>query len=242
MGYLLMVVMIGLLVLFHEAGHLVAAKWIGIRVARFSIGFGHRLWGFRRNGTEYWISAIPIGGYVLPDVEGDDLPQSVSLRHRILFALGGPLANILLAYLVLVLMSVTRAEISLTTVFWIPLVELSAISRLVLQAILKLMQDPTQMSSVVGIVTTGGRYAGTNLLRIAEFSVFLNVSLAVFNLFPLPPLDGGKVLMWALGKIHHSARRVRTPLTIAGWGILICLILYATVLDLWRMAAGAVAC
>lgn len=57
-------VVIGVLVFVHELGHLVAAKSVDIEVPRFSIGFGPRVWGFRRGETEYVISALPLGGYV----------------------------------------------------------------------------------------------------------------------------------------------------------------------------------
>ena len=66
---MLATVLIGLLVLSvlvvaHELGHFIAAKKLGIRVERFSIGFGRKLIGFRRGETEYWISAFLFGGYV----------------------------------------------------------------------------------------------------------------------------------------------------------------------------------
>jgi regulator of sigma E protease len=57
-------VVIGVLVFVHEFGHLIAAKSVDIEVPRFSIGFGPRIWGFRRGETEYVISALPLGGYV----------------------------------------------------------------------------------------------------------------------------------------------------------------------------------
>jgi regulator of sigma E protease len=58
------VVILGLLILVHEAGHFAMAKRCGVRVLRFSIGYPPRLWGFRRGETEYVISATPLGGYV----------------------------------------------------------------------------------------------------------------------------------------------------------------------------------
>src|ERR1700679_3261897 len=57
-------IVLGIMVLVHEFGHFAVAKLCGIRVEVFSIGFGKRLFGFRRGDTEYQISAIPLGGYV----------------------------------------------------------------------------------------------------------------------------------------------------------------------------------
>jgi regulator of sigma E protease len=70
-------VVIGVLVTIHEAGHFFAAKAVGIQVPRFSIGFGPKLVGFRRGETEYIIAAIPLGGYVKMAGMEDDEAQSV---------------------------------------------------------------------------------------------------------------------------------------------------------------------
>ena len=57
-------IVLGIMVLVHEFGHFAVAKLCGIRVEVFSIGFGKRLFGFRRGDTEYQIAAVPLGGYV----------------------------------------------------------------------------------------------------------------------------------------------------------------------------------
>lgn len=63
-GILVFVVGILLMILVHEAGHFIAAKRFGIKVEEFFIGFGPRLWSFRRGETEYGFKAVPVGGYV----------------------------------------------------------------------------------------------------------------------------------------------------------------------------------
>src|SRR3954462_4111156 len=55
---------LGVIIIVHEAGHLLVAKAFGVRVLTFSIGFGKKLWGFQRGETEYRVSAVPLGGYV----------------------------------------------------------------------------------------------------------------------------------------------------------------------------------
>ena len=55
---------ISILVTVHELGHFLVARFCGVRVLVFSIGFGKRICGFEKNGTEYILSAIPLGGYV----------------------------------------------------------------------------------------------------------------------------------------------------------------------------------
>ena len=108
-GLILFVVFFfGLCIFVHELGHLLAALWRGLVVEKFSIGFGKKLWGFRRNGVEYQISMIPFGGYVaLPQLDpsehptasdGKPLPHAKPL-DRIITAIAGPVFNILFGFL-----------------------------------------------------------------------------------------------------------------------------------------------
>jgi regulator of sigma E protease len=107
---LALLVTLGILVTVHEAGHFVIAKKSGVKVVRFSVGFGRPLvsW-FDREGTEYCIAALPLGGYVrmLDERESDVPPEDVHRSFnrltplwRIAIASGGPLANFLLAVVV----------------------------------------------------------------------------------------------------------------------------------------------
>ena len=63
---------LGVIVFVHEAGHLLVAKAFGVRVLTFSLGFGKRLWGFRKGETDYRLSLVPLGGYVRLGGENPD--------------------------------------------------------------------------------------------------------------------------------------------------------------------------
>src|SRR5437870_2501493 len=65
------VLVLGILILVHEWGHFIVARLFGVRVDVFSIGFGPRLFGWKRGATDYRVSAIPLGGYVR--MAGQDL-------------------------------------------------------------------------------------------------------------------------------------------------------------------------
>ena len=101
-----MIVSLGVLVTFHEFGHYWVARRCGVKVLRFSVGFGKPLWLRRgRDGTEYVVAAIPLGGYVkmLDEREGEvaeaDAPQAFnrqSVGRRIAIVAAGPVANLLL--------------------------------------------------------------------------------------------------------------------------------------------------
>jgi regulator of sigma E protease len=103
-------VVLGILVVFHEAGHYLVARWCGVKVLRFSVGFGRVLWSRRygRDRTEFAVSSIPLGGYVkmADEREGDLPPEDVarsfnraSVGKRIAIVAAGPIANLLLAML-----------------------------------------------------------------------------------------------------------------------------------------------
>src|SRR4030095_2888065 len=79
-------VLLGVLILVHELGHFVCAKLFDVRVLRFSLGFGPRLFGFQRGETEYRLSLIPLGGYVRLLGEDPADPISAVDRNRALAA------------------------------------------------------------------------------------------------------------------------------------------------------------
>ena len=101
------VLVLGVAIIIHEAGHFVVARLSGIRVEKFSIGFGKALFSFKRGHTEYIIAPIPMGGYVKmagdnpAEVTGADYEfYSISPWKRIPTVLAGPLANVLGAFVI----------------------------------------------------------------------------------------------------------------------------------------------
>jgi regulator of sigma E protease len=111
------IVLLGLVIFVHELGHFLAAKWRGVTVLRFSLGFGPPLFKFEAGGTEYRLSWVPLGGYVqmAGDSPGEDgsMPGNPNefLSHpwygRILIAIAGPMANLITGFLVLVVVGMT---------------------------------------------------------------------------------------------------------------------------------------
>jgi len=100
-----LLVLIGVMILVHELGHYIVARLFDVRVETFSFGFGPRLFGVQRGGTDFRVAAIPFGGYVkmvgetLGDSRSDD-PHSFLAKprwQRLLIALAGPSMNVLLA-------------------------------------------------------------------------------------------------------------------------------------------------
>ncbi|HXX48222.1 MAG TPA: RIP metalloprotease RseP, partial [Myxococcota bacterium] len=100
------VLLLGVLVFIHELGHFAVAKWLGVKVEKFSVGFGPSLLARRYGETEYVIAALPLGGFVkmLGELPGEELDPAEAARafntrpiwQRIAIALAGPAMNLVL--------------------------------------------------------------------------------------------------------------------------------------------------
>ncbi len=107
---------LSILVAVHEMGHLVAAKYFGMRVEQFSIGFPPKIWSFTKGGTEYAISAIPLGGYVKISGMIDESMDTEAMKQdpqpwefrskpawqRLIVMLGGITVNVILGIIIFI--------------------------------------------------------------------------------------------------------------------------------------------
>ena len=143
---------LGVLVTFHEFGHFWVARRCGVKVLRFSVGFGMPLLRWHdKQGTEFVVAAIPLGGYVkmLDEREGevpaDQLHQSFnrkSVRQRIAIVAAGPIANFLLALVF----------------FWV------LANRLAIEGLMKLIGRDFAFTLIEHFDVTAQRYRGDNKL------------------------------------------------------------------------------
>lgn len=137
------IVVIGVMVVVHEFGHFAVAKFFKVRVEAFSIGFGPRLFGFKRGDTDYKVCLLPLGGFVKMTGEnpnetssgdaGESAGQAVEdpgsfTAHprwqRILIGLAGPTANFILAFLLMLfyfafINEVPKSEVGSTAIEWV---------------------------------------------------------------------------------------------------------------------------
>ena len=120
MSYVLAFLGFAVLILFHEAGHFVAAKAVGMRVERFSLFFGPMVWKVQRGETVYGVAAIPLGGYV--KITGmnprEEIPEEAKPRayynqkvwKRIVVILAGPFVNLMIAFLIIWILLLSQGQ------------------------------------------------------------------------------------------------------------------------------------
>jgi len=116
MSIFIALLVLSVLIFLHELGHFTAARFFGVQVDVFSIGFGKRLWTKKIAKTEWSISAIPLGGYVKMKGQDDTDPTKISNDpdaysskkpwQRIIILLAGPFANFLTAFILYLLISI----------------------------------------------------------------------------------------------------------------------------------------
>lgn len=114
-GIVLFALGIGLAVAVHEFGHMLTAKGFGMRVRRYFIGFGPKIWSFRRGETEYGLKAIPAGGFCdiagmtsLDEVTPDEAPKAMwkfSAWKRVVVLASGPFSHFVIGFVILYVMA-----------------------------------------------------------------------------------------------------------------------------------------
>ena len=123
-SWLAFLLTLSLIILVHEWGHFVMARWIGVKVERFSFGFGPRLLAWTRKGTEYCLSLLPFGGYVKLAGEGSESGGAVhpweyrgrSTAEKMSIVLAGPAINYLLGFLLFLVVFVVGAPMPTTRI------------------------------------------------------------------------------------------------------------------------------
>ncbi|WP_038042028.1 M50 family metallopeptidase [Thermus tengchongensis] len=329
-------IIIGVSIFVHELGHYLAARAQGVRVKAFSLGFGPILWKRQAWGTEWRLSAIPLGGYadiegLLPEERGrgyDALP----FLGKLWVLLAGVVMNVLLAWVLLaylfsaqgvpeatgraVILEVLPGSVAeraglragdiLVAVDGTPLAQAQEIERVktpgghtltvrrqeqeltltltwqegmerlgvVYQpevafhrvsflegfglAVSRSLAFGPQMAKALvsgllgvlagnpdsgvvgplGIVAETGRAAQEGLFRLLELTVAINLSLALFNLLPIPALDGGRILLLFLSRFLRIRPEQEAMVHYLGFVFLILLVILVTFQDLRRLLGG----
>src|SRR2546430_1658887 len=248
-----------IVVFFHELGHFLIARWAGVRVLTFSLGFGPELAGFDdRHGTRWKISAIPLGGYV--KVVGDDGGEQLTFavkRGDTTVQLRGtpelrevkdPFGN---AHRLGVL-GITRAtapgdvvteRVDPATALWLGVKETWFVVERTLAYIGGVFtgrEAADQVGGPLRIAQISGQVATIGLAALVHLAAVLSISIGLLNLFPVPLLDGGHLLFYAVEAVRGrplSDRAQEMGFRI-GLGLVLMLMVFATYNDILHLAAS----
>jgi len=193
---------INLLLVVHELGHYLVARAVGMRVVEFSIGMGPRLFTIRRGEIDYVLRLVPLAGYVLlPDLVPEEGLLAVSAWRRTAALFAGPLFNLLFA----VVLIGPRNTAGLFLWWWEQMQTFYAVGG--------------ELVGMVGISNEVGKAAAAGWPYLASITSYLSINFAILNLFPLPGLDGGRLVMLLIEKLN-GGRRPRWEPAVQAIGLL----------------------
>ena len=247
-----------ILVFVHELGHFLAARYFGVGVEVFSVGFGPRLWSVRRSGIEYRISAIPFGGYVKMsgtasrcEATAHDF-DSKTRWQRFLILLAGPVMNIAFAFALAIAGLWVGIEMPTaggqTVIYRAAPVEaillggraiahssaeiLSTLGGLLTGAI-----SSSHMIGPVGLAQIAGESSALGWRAMLAAMAFISLNLGICNLLPIPVLDGGHMVMLLVESVTRRDVPFGFRKALVGAGAVAMLFLLATTFynDLGRL-------
>ncbi len=268
MSVLIFIIVLSALVIVHEAGHMFVAKFFGIRVDEFGLGYPPRMKKlFRWKGTDFTLNWLPFGGFVKIFGENPEAEQS-SLRgepeeqktlsdnfqnknHGVQAGVlvAGVVANILFAWFLLFIVLLigidggdgVPVKYSFFGAVWHGLLSTLKISWLVLQSlgifIGGAILGHANLADVVGpigLVGFVGKAAKEGISVLLYFTALISINLSIVNLFPVPALDGGRLLFVAIESIWRKPipPKVFNTINTVGFAILVLLMLLVTFRDI----------
>lgn len=230
-------ILLGILVIVHEGGHFVVAKLCKVRVNEFSVGFGKLLFSKQKGETKYSLRLIPLGGYV--SLEGEDQPSeekgsfsNASILKKIAIISAGALVNIIFGLLIYFLLVTFHYGIEIAARSTLNYIGALGESIKILFTGGTTIDD---LAGPIGVATIVSQTSG-----ITDFIYLLSVislSLGITNLIPIPPLDGGKLLLYIIEFIKRKPLKEETSLKIqmAGFIFIIGLSVFVMYNDVIRI-------
>lgn len=231
MGLIITLIILNLLIFFHELGHYLAARMARVHVKEFAIGFGKKIFSFEKNNTIYSLRLIPIGGFcALQGMVKDDLGKEgsnfieKSILWRMLILASGSLMNLFIA---IVVFSITYMIFYDAPIF-IAFVGGIETTRLVIQEILSVLANISSnidnFTGPVGIVSIISGTIG-NLEMLSYIIALISINLGIMNLLPLPGLDGGRILFLIFEALRKKEVKPEKETWVHGVGLLLLLVL-----------------
>jgi regulator of sigma E protease len=245
-SFVAFIAVFSVVVLVHELGHFMAARRSGVKVYEFSIGFpfSPRLYTlFRHKETTFTLRLIPLGGFVRFSKDENDEAKDLfeaSYVNRTLIMSAGSLFNMVFAFLVFIPVFVFGQELPLMDAFSASAKTLWGIlsgTVIFLLNILSWHGGLEGLSGPVGIAALAGKAASKGFLNLFYFTGVLSMSLGIMNLFPLPGLDGGQLLMLLIETVRRKPLGLKThqAFNLIGLALFIILSVLVTYRDIVRL-------
>lgn len=247
----------GLLITVHEIGHFVVAKKSGIRVSEFSIGFGPTVVSKNINGVLCKISCLPLGGYVkMPETGTDDGSEGVEFSRasplkKIATLLAGSTFNLIFGYILLLIVflnlpseaigfsagakGIMDAVIMCSSFF----IEILKILLVFLKEALFGMHGFETLAGPVGITNIISESYKVSFLSYIMVLAILSINIGLFNLLPIPALDGSRALFILIEAILRKkiSLKLQEKFHFAGMLALMALFLTVTIKDVWAIVS-----
>ena len=232
------IILLGFLVLIHEGGHCLVAKLFKIKVNEFAIGFGPKIFTKVKGETTYALRLIPLGGFV--NMEGEEEHSEkegsfsqASIPKRIAIVAAGGLVNIIFGVVLYYIIS----SISLNSMY-LGLIDTKDFIISIFESIALLFTGSISVNQMTGIVGISDIVVNTNgIMNYLYIMALISASLGITNLLPLPPLDGGKIVIYLIEAIRRKPMKEETELRIQslGFSLLILLAIFVTYNDIVRI-------
>lgn len=247
-SFIAFVIVFSFIVLVHELGHFIAARKAGVKVYEFSIGFPFSpkvLTFFRHKETEFTLRLLPLGGFVSFSKDGDEGADDLfgaSYSNRALIMSAGSLFNIAFAFIVFIPVFMIGKHLHFIEAISISAKTVWEIVSGTFVFLLKLLSGHGGMeglSGPVGIAVMAGRAASRGFLNLVYFTGVLSMSLGIMNLFPLPALDGGQLVMLLIESVRRKSLRLKTyqAVNLIGFALFILLSVFVTYRDIVKLIA-----
>lgn len=218
--------LLGILVFIHEGGHFIVAKLCKVRVNEFALGFGKTIISKKIGETVYALRLIPLGGFVR--MEGEEEPSEekgsfskAKIWQKILIVAAGGVVNIIFAILIVFFIVILyyqyplKESLQITGNFAYSIIE-SLKMLFTGNVTVNELMGPVGISSI--IVQT------TEVVNYIYLIAAVSLSLGVTNLLPVPPLDGGKIVIYIIEAIRRKPMKEQTEMAIQMTGF-VCIIL-----------------
>lgn len=242
--------LLGFLILIHELGHFLVAKWCKVTVHEFAIGFGKKIFQKEYKNTRYVLRLIPLGGFVSMEGEEENSENEgsfskVSILKRMSIVVAGAAVNIifgLLVYFVIISFfgisfSDPNADTFLNRMLYGGAATLGFAKEAFGSFIGIFMHglSTDQMMGPVGISNVIIQNVG--IIQYVYILAVISISLGITNLLPIPGLDGGKIIVLLIEAIRRKPMKQETEasLVLLGMSFIICLAIYVTYNDIIRI-------